>query len=80
MLDPFLGSGTTTKVARALGRNSYGYELDLELLDVIKKKLNYEQLSMTEEDRIEIVVREDARRLRNDLQNRVARQRSVARK
>lgn len=38
VLDPFMGSGTTNKVAMKLGRNSVGYELDLELLEIVKKK------------------------------------------
>ncbi|MEM1971414.1 MAG: site-specific DNA-methyltransferase [Candidatus Anstonellales archaeon] len=41
VLDPFLGSGTTVKVARELGRNSYGYEIDLELKPIILKKIGY---------------------------------------
>lgn len=77
VLDPFLGSGTTSKVARALGRNSIGYEIDLELLEVIKQKLKCDQLSLAG-DHVEIVVRQDSRRLRTDLQKRVARQKSVA--
>ncbi len=39
VLDPFLGSGTTTKMAMALGRNSWGYEKDMRLKTVIEKKL-----------------------------------------
>ncbi len=39
VLDPFLGSGTTTKVAQELGRNSWGYEIDRRLEEVIKRKL-----------------------------------------
>jgi len=39
VLDPFLGSGTTMKVALALGRNAIGYEINEEFLEVIKKKL-----------------------------------------
>jgi DNA modification methylase len=38
ILDPFLGSGTTTKAAVQNGRNSVGYESDNELLQIIKKK------------------------------------------
>jgi len=39
VLDPFLGSGTTAKVAKDLGRNSWGYELNSRLRSVISKKL-----------------------------------------
>ena len=38
VLDPFLGSGTTTKVAASLGRNSVGYEINRAFLPLIKKK------------------------------------------
>lgn len=79
VLDPFLGSGTTTKMARALGRNSYGYEIDLELIDTVKRKLNYLQSSLLG-DEVEITVRENARRLRTYLQEQVATQRSVTKK
>jgi site-specific DNA-methyltransferase (adenine-specific) len=40
VLDPFLGSGTTTKMAMKLGRNSWGFEKDVKLRSVIEKKLN----------------------------------------
>jgi modification methylase len=40
VLDPFLGSGTTAKVALDLGRNSWGYEINPKLKTVISKKLN----------------------------------------
>ena len=38
VLDPFLGSGTTTKIAMQDERNSVGYETDENLLPLIKKK------------------------------------------
>jgi DNA modification methylase len=76
VLDPFLGSGTTTKVAKELGRNSYGYEIDLELKPVILEKIGYSPFPLTG-DKFEIIEREDAKRLRTSLQKRVARQRSV---
>ena len=79
VLDPFLGSGTTTKIARMLGRNSYGYEIDLELMNIIKKKLNYEQSTLFA-DQIKFIVREDARRLRTCLGERVSKQKSVVTK
>ncbi len=40
ILDPFLGSGTTLKVALNLGRNAVGYEINPDFLEVINKKLN----------------------------------------
>src|SRR6266566_4242782 len=39
VLDPFLGSGTTMKVAQELERNSWGYEIDRGLKKVIEQKL-----------------------------------------
>ncbi len=39
VLDPFLGTGTTTKVAMSLNRNSIGYEIDEGLIEVIKEKV-----------------------------------------
>lgn len=39
VLDPFAGSGTTLKVARELGRNSIGYEINPEYELVIRKKI-----------------------------------------
>jgi ParB/RepB/Spo0J family partition protein len=39
ILDPFLGSGTTVKVARELGRVGIGYERELQYKSVIMKKL-----------------------------------------
>ena len=37
VLDPFLGSGTTMRVAQELGRNSWGYEIDRGLKKIITK-------------------------------------------
>ena len=39
VLDPFAGSGTTLKVARELGRNSIGYEINPTYESVIREKL-----------------------------------------
>ena len=39
VLDPFLGSGTTAKIAVQNERNSIGYETDEKLLSVIKRKI-----------------------------------------
>jgi len=70
VFDPFAGSGTTLKVAKELGREGIGYEIDLELKRVIRKKLAGENF-VTED-------REGARRLRKTLQTKIRQQRSVA--
>ena len=38
VLDPFLGSGTTMKAAKMLGRKCIGYEINKDYKDVIVKK------------------------------------------
>lgn len=43
VLDPFLGSGTTTLAAKNAGRNSVGYEINPEFIPFIKKKLQVKQ-------------------------------------
>lgn len=68
VLDPFLGSGTTSKIAKELGRNSWGYELDVELRGIIEKKL---QGGVASDDKFEFVIRPDARKLRRLLQKRI---------
>ena len=78
VLDPFTGSGTTNKVAARLKRNSVGYEIDLELCEIIKEKMGLKQRSLFERDyEVETIVRADAKRLRTQLQNKVSNQKSV---
>jgi site-specific DNA-methyltransferase (adenine-specific) len=51
ILDPFLGSGTTSKAALKLGRNSIGYEINKEFLETIKTKIGIQKdLSLYKED------------------------------
>lgn len=61
VLDPFLGTGTTTKVAMQLHRNSIGYEIDESLLELIKRKAGYHQRKLFEPKnvKVEIVLRDD---------------------
>ncbi len=40
ILDPFVGSGTTSLAAKNLGRHSIGYEINHKFIDVIKQKLD----------------------------------------
>lgn len=81
VLDPFMGSGTTLKVALELGRRAVGYEIDLELLDIVKKKLGIDQRKLLGPDSpFEIIIRNDAKRLRTWLQEKVKKQRSVTQK
>jgi DNA modification methylase len=72
VLDPFMGSGTTNKVSAMLKRNSVGYEIDIELVEVVKKKMgiNHELLFQSDYE-VEIIVRDDARPLRSFLQNKI---------
>lgn len=60
VLDPFCGSGTTMKMARYLGRNSVGIELDENLLPIITNKIGfYGQERLLEKGDIwEVITRE----------------------
>ena len=46
VLDPFLGSGTTMSVAKSLGRNSCGYEINPDFIPVIKDKIGVDKNSL----------------------------------
>jgi DNA modification methylase len=72
VLDPFMGSATTNKVAAMLKRNSVGYEIDIELVEVVKKKMRINHELLFQKDyEVEIIVREDAKPLRSSLQNKI---------
>lgn len=72
VLDPFMGSGTTLKVAVELGRRCIGYEIDLELLEVVKRKLRIDQATLINDSpKFEIIIRKDAKRLRTKLQEKI---------
>ncbi len=43
VLDPFLGSGTTVKVALELKRNAVGYEINEDFLKIIKEKIGMKE-------------------------------------
>ena len=65
VLDPFLGSGTTMKVAHKLERSAIGYEIDHELKPIIQTKVGSDV-------EITVEVRKDSKQLRTELQKRVS--------
>ncbi len=69
VLDPFTGSGTTLKVSYELGRNAIGYEIDLELKDIILERVGVNTLFGGPQ--IEVIEREDAKKLRSKLREKI---------
>jgi hypothetical protein len=59
VLDPFLGSGTTTLVAKNLDRHSVGYEINKKFLPIIKRKIGLDQKELLRETTFEIIERKD---------------------
>lgn len=59
VLDPFVGSGTTMKVARDLGRNSIGIEIKRTLIPIIKRKLGLagQRELLVGDGELEIIIR-----------------------
>jgi len=47
VVDPFLGSGTTSLAARNLERDSIGYEINQDFIPVIRQKLNMGQMDLS---------------------------------
>lgn len=50
VLDPFNGSGTTTKMARELGRNYLGIEINPEYCEIARKRLQQQLLFGVEKE------------------------------
>lgn len=50
VLDPFLGSGTTSLAAKNLDRNSIGYEINCDFLPVIKQKIGIDSRELFKND------------------------------
>jgi len=61
VLDPFVGSGTTMKVARDLNRNSIGIEIKNLFCQLFKRKIgNKGQLSIeNQEDTLDVILKND---------------------
>jgi DNA modification methylase len=59
VLDPFLGSGTTLKVALELGRNGVGYEINEDFLSLIEEKIGLKDKLPIFTQHIEIIRRKN---------------------
>lgn len=60
VLDPFLGSGTTVKVALELQRNVIGYEINKDFLRIIKEKIGIKRNVLKFYDHIQIIERKES--------------------
>ena len=58
VLDPFLGSGTTSLAAKNLKRKSWGYEVNGSFIPVIKDKISGDPGGNSCDDELEIIQRE----------------------
>jgi len=70
VLDPFLGSGTTSLAAKNLDRNSIGYEINEDYLPTIREKLGIRQKDIFKEAVVEIIKQEG---VTIDFQERISR-------
>jgi len=59
ILDPFLGSGTTSLAAKNLHRNSIGYEINEYFLPIIKEKLGLRQRTIFQDEIFEVIKQEN---------------------
>lgn len=68
VLDPFLGSGTTSLAARNLDRNSVGYEINRKFVPVIKKKLRVSEQGICTEANYEF---DEQKKIKGDFSSRI---------
>lgn len=67
VLDPFLGSGTTSRVARELGRNSIGYEINKKFISIIENKVGKNNPSLfNQKDTIEVIAQSKQNNKKSD--------------
>ena len=58
VLDPFLGSGTTSLAARNLSRNSVGYEVNPDYVQIIRDKTGIDKAGLFRDARFELLTQE----------------------
>ncbi len=59
VLDPFLGSGTTSLAAKNMYRNSIGYEINERFLPIIKEKTGAKQLTIFNKATFDVIKQKD---------------------
>ena len=59
VLDPFLGSGTTSLAAKNLNRNSIGYEINPSFISVIKNKLKINERDIFSDTNFEFITQKN---------------------
>jgi len=69
VLDPFLGSGTTTLAAKNLDRNSIGYEINRDFLPLIKQKIGMDSRKLFKDGAIFEIIEQD--RLEMDFKSEI---------
>jgi len=68
VLDPFLGSGTTTLAAKNLNRNSIGYEINEKFKQIIENRLGIDKAKLFDNDYdIKFDIQEKIKNLKYDL-------------
>ena len=55
VLDPFVGSGSTTKAALDLGRNSVGIDINSDFIKIIQEKVGMKQSKLNKEIKFEVL-------------------------
>ena len=70
VLDPFLGSGTTSLAAKNLERNSIGYEINRQFLPLIQNKLGIGSAELFEDSAIYEMIEQSGRTL--DFKSQIA--------
>jgi len=69
VLDPFLGSGTTSLTAKLLNRNSVGYEINPEFIPIIKEKIGVNSNQMFNNSEFEIITQKKSE---TDFENQIS--------